>query len=187
MRDLTNEQLSIRDLTRDFVRKEIAPFAAEWDRTSTVPLDTLRKAGALGLFGLGAPAEWGGSGADFVSYILMTEELAYGDLAIALHLLTPRLFTIPLLAVGSEAQKARWLPRFAGPDFAVGTAALVEPRWDFDAASLATRASRRSILPELGMMDPTPFGSRRNPFRKAIRSSSRRRSASSVRIAVSLE
>ena len=79
MRDVTNEQAAIRDRTRDFVRKEIAPFAAEWDRTGTVPLDTVRKAGALGLFGVGVPVEWGGSGADFVAYILMTEELAYGD------------------------------------------------------------------------------------------------------------
>jgi alkylation response protein AidB-like acyl-CoA dehydrogenase len=67
MSELTNEQTAIRDMTRDFVRKEVAPFAAKWDRTSTVPLDTVRKAGALGLFGVGVPAVWGGSGADFVS------------------------------------------------------------------------------------------------------------------------
>src|SRR5213596_1588850 len=79
VRRFSDEQRGIRDATRDFVRKEIAPFAAEWDRTATVPLDTVRRAGALGLFGVCVPAEWGGGGADFTSYVLATEELAYGD------------------------------------------------------------------------------------------------------------
>src|SRR5205823_3395982 len=65
------------------------------------------------------------------------------DLALALHLLVPRLLTIPLLVAGTEEQRKRWLPRFAGPEFTVGTAAFVEPRWDFDATSLATRAERQ--------------------------------------------
>ena len=76
---LSEEQAAIRDMTRDFVRREIAPFAAEWDRTETVPLDTVYRIGALGLFGVTMPAEWGGSGADFLSYVLAVEELAYGD------------------------------------------------------------------------------------------------------------
>jgi alkylation response protein AidB-like acyl-CoA dehydrogenase len=66
-------------MTREFVRKEITPFAAEWDRTETVPIDTVRRAGELGLFGVWIPAEWGGAGADFTAYVLATEELAYGD------------------------------------------------------------------------------------------------------------
>src|SRR5262249_60580737 len=78
MRRLTDEQRAIRDTTRDFVRKEIAPYAADWDRSATVPLDTVRRAGGLGLFGVCVPSEWGGVGADFISYILATEELAYG-------------------------------------------------------------------------------------------------------------
>jgi len=60
MRRLSDEQRAIRDATRDFVRKEIAPFAAEWDRTATVPLDTVRKAGALGLFGVSQGAAFVG-------------------------------------------------------------------------------------------------------------------------------
>src|SRR5215813_3692139 len=79
MRRLTDEQRAIRETTRDFVGKEITPHAAEWDRSATVPLETLRRAGALGLFGVCVPPEWGGVGADFTSYILATEELAYGD------------------------------------------------------------------------------------------------------------
>jgi butyryl-CoA dehydrogenase len=79
MSELTDEQITIRDLTRDFVRKEITPFAAEWDRAETVPIETLRRIGALGLFGIWIPTEWGGAGADFTSYVLATEELAYGE------------------------------------------------------------------------------------------------------------
>src|SRR5256885_13451137 len=79
VRRFSDEQRSIRDATRDFVRKEIAPFAAEWDRTATVPLETVRRAGALGLFGVCVPAEWGGGGAGFTSYGLGTRGLADGD------------------------------------------------------------------------------------------------------------
>src|SRR5439155_554460 len=74
---------------------------------------------------------------------VLLEELAYGDLALALHLLAPRLFTIPLVVAGTEEQRARWLPRFTGLEFSVATAAFIEPRWDFDPTALATRATRR--------------------------------------------
>src|SRR2546430_17292249 len=79
VRRFSDEQCWIRAATRDFVRKEIAPFAAGWDRTATVPLETVRRAGALGLFGVCVPAEWGGGGAGFTSDVLATEELADGD------------------------------------------------------------------------------------------------------------
>src|SRR3972149_11228658 len=67
----TKEQIAIREMTREFVQKEVAPFAADWDRTATVPLDTVRRIGALGLFGGCIPTEWGGGGADFTSYVLV--------------------------------------------------------------------------------------------------------------------
>jgi alkylation response protein AidB-like acyl-CoA dehydrogenase len=66
--------------------------------------------------------------------------MAYGDLAIAMHLLTPRLFTGPLIVAGTEEQKQAWLPRFAGDTPVVGTAAFVEPSWDFDPSAFATTA-----------------------------------------------
>ncbi|MGE5150574.1 MAG: acyl-CoA dehydrogenase family protein, partial [Rhodospirillaceae bacterium] len=75
----TAEQTAIRDMTRDVVRREVIPYAAQWDRDETVPLQSLLRLGELGLFGVCAPTEWGGAGADFLAYMLMTEELAYGD------------------------------------------------------------------------------------------------------------
>src|SRR5437762_12461426 len=89
VRRFSDEQCGIRDATRDFVRKEIAPFAAEWDRTATVPLETVRRAGALGLFGACVPAEWGGGGADFISYVLGTDELAHGDAGVCSMISAP--------------------------------------------------------------------------------------------------
>src|SRR5688572_17180994 len=79
MTELTEDQIAIRDMTRNFVRKDVMPFAAEWDRTETMAPSAIRTAGELGLFGICVPTEWGGAGADFVSYVLATEELAYGD------------------------------------------------------------------------------------------------------------
>jgi alkylation response protein AidB-like acyl-CoA dehydrogenase len=79
MSRLSERQIAIRDMTREFIRKEVTPFAAQWDRDAAVPMDTLRKIGALGLFGVCIPEQWGGAGADFTSYVLATEEIAYGD------------------------------------------------------------------------------------------------------------
>src|SRR5262249_12790459 len=109
MRRLTDEQRAIRDTTRDFVRKEIAPYAADWDRSAAVPLDTVRRAGGLGLFGVGVPSEWGGGGADFISYILATEELAYGDAGVCNMLSATNAFGWKLRDHGTPEQKARYL------------------------------------------------------------------------------
>ena len=142
MSELTNEQTAIRDMTREFVRKEIRPFAAEWDRTATVPLDTVRKAGALGLFGVGVPADWGGSGADFVSYILMTEELAYGDAGVCNMISATNAFAWKVRDHGTPAQKERFLRPVAAGD-ALACLMYTEPQAGSDAANQQTRAVRR--------------------------------------------
>jgi butyryl-CoA dehydrogenase len=141
MSELTSEQTAIRDMTREFVRNEVAPFAAEWDRTATVPLATLRKAGALGLFGVGVPAEWGGSGADFVSYILMTEELAYGDAGVCNMISATNAFAWKVRDHGTAAQKTRFLRPVAAGD-ALACLMYTEPQAGSDAANQQTRAVR---------------------------------------------
>ena len=75
----TDLQLRIRDAARAFAQKEIVPHAAEWDRTCTVPVHVLRAMGPLGLMGMCVAPEWGGTGADMVSYALAVEEIAAGD------------------------------------------------------------------------------------------------------------
>jgi butyryl-CoA dehydrogenase len=141
MGDPTSEQTAIRDLTREFVRKEIAPFAAAWDRTGTVPLDTVRKAGALGLFGVCVPPEWGGSGADFLSYILMTEELAYGDAGVCNMISATNAFAWKLRDFGTPAQKERFL-RPVASGAAIACLMFTEPQAGSDAANQQTQAVR---------------------------------------------
>lgn len=138
---LTERQIAIRDLTRDFVRREITPFAAEWDRTETVPIETVRKIGALGLFGVCVPPEWGGSGADFTSYLLATEELAYGDAGVCNMVSAANSFCWKLRDHGTASQKERFL-RPVASGLQIGCMALTEPHAGSDAAAIRTRATR---------------------------------------------
>jgi len=142
MTKLSSEQLAIRDTTREFVRKEIIPFAAEWDRTETVPLETVRSLGKLGLYGVNVPAEWGGIGADFTSYVLATEELAYGDAGICNTISATNSFCFKVRDHGTPSQKERYLrPVASGEHFACML--LTEPQAGSDAAAVQTRAVRR--------------------------------------------
>lgn len=142
MRQLTEEQVATRDMVRNFVRKEIIPFAAEWDRTETVPLDTVYKLGALGLFGVCIPVEWGGSGAHFTTYVLVTEELAYGDAGVCNMVVPTNSFGIRVQDFGTPSQKDRFLrPVASGKEIACML--LTEPQAGSDAANLLTRAVRR--------------------------------------------
>ena len=141
----TDEQELIRKTMTDFAREVLRPHAREADEANRVPDDVVARGWELGLVQTMIPEAQGGYGdaRSAVTGAVLLEELAYGDLALALHLLAPRLFTIPLVVAGTEEQRARWLPRFTGPEFSVATAAFIEPRWDFDPTALATRATRR--------------------------------------------
>ena len=139
---LNDRQIAIRDMARDFARREITPFAADWDRREYVPLETLARMGALGLMGVCVPAEWGGSGADFVSYVLAMEEIAYGDAGIANMMAATNFpYNAAVLAHGTEAQKEKFLrPTASGQ--ALAAFLLSEPQVGSDAANLETRAVR---------------------------------------------
>ncbi len=73
---LTDEQRMLRDTAREFAQKELAPHAAEWDRTSQFPAEALAELGRLGFMGMLVPPEYGGAGADHVGYALALEEIA---------------------------------------------------------------------------------------------------------------
>jgi butyryl-CoA dehydrogenase len=139
---LTEDQIAIRDMTRAFVRKEVAPFASEWDRTETISAESIRKAGALGLFGVSMPAEWGGTGADFISYVLATEELAAGDAGFCNMVSATNSYGFKVRDYGTDDQKARFLrPVASGAHIACML--LTEPHAGSDAASIKTRAVRK--------------------------------------------
>ena len=141
----TDEQQLIRDTMAGFAREVLRPQAREADENSEMPESIVERAWELGLVQNSIPEAYGGygNGRSAVRSVLKLEELAYGDLALALHVLAPRLLTVPLIVAGTDAQRERWLPRFTRDRFAVGTAAFAEPRWDFDPTALATRAERQ--------------------------------------------
>jgi len=138
--DLTLEQREIQTLARDFVRQEIEPYASEWDREHRFPSEVFSQLAGLGLMGVCVPEEYGGAGADFLSYILVIEELSRGDagvgVTVAVH---TSAVTLPLLRFGTDEQRARFVPPLARGEH-LGAFCLTEPEAGSDAAALRTRA-----------------------------------------------
>ncbi len=142
--ELDEEQQLIRDTVVSFARDEIRPHAREADETGHIPSELIQKGWELGLVQSIIPEEFGGFGNDHsaISGAVVAEELAYGDLSIATHLLAPRLVTVPVLEFGSDALKRSVLPRFCGQHFEPASAAVMEPRMDFDALTPTTTLQR---------------------------------------------
>ncbi|MFE7576563.1 acyl-CoA dehydrogenase family protein [Streptomyces sp. NPDC057521] len=140
--ELSEEQEAVRQLAKDFVAREVAPHAAEWDRSENVDKSIVKKLGALGFLGLTVPEEYGGSGGDHLAYCLVTEELGRGDSSVrGIVSVSLGLVAKTVAAWGDEEQKRAWLPRLTSGD-AVGCFGLTEPGTGSDAGSLATRAVR---------------------------------------------
>lgn len=140
----SEEQELVRQTLAGFARDVIRPHARESDEKEQVPAPLVQKAAELGLIHDTIPEDLGGYGTprSAIGGTFMLEELAFGSLGIGLHLVTPRLFTIPLLVAGTDAQRKAWLPKVASGAFPVGTAAFTEPRWGFDPTALATTAAK---------------------------------------------
>jgi hypothetical protein len=139
---LTEEQRMIRDMARDFARERLAPNAAEWDREGIFPSDELKEMGALGLFGMTIPEEWGGAGTDYVSFALAIEEIAAGDGACSTILsVNNSVVCGPLLKFGSEHLKETYLKPLAAGAM-LGCFCLTEPQAGSDASALKMRAVR---------------------------------------------
>jgi acyl-CoA dehydrogenase len=142
----TEEQELLRDTLASFAREILRPNARDADEKDAVPGDVVQKGWQLGLVQTSIPEEHGGfgSGRSAVRSVIKLEELAYGDMAMTMHLVAPRLLTVPLMVAGTPEQQAAWLPRFCGEAFTAATAALAEPVWNFDARQPATRAERKN-------------------------------------------
>jgi alkylation response protein AidB-like acyl-CoA dehydrogenase len=140
--ELTDDQRMIRDMVRDFAQKEIAPIAAEMDKTEEFPWPVVRKMGELGLLGLPIPEKYGGAGADTVSYAIAVEEVsrASGSLGITLAAHTS-LGTYPIYLFGTEEQKHAYLPPLASGQ-GLGAFGLTEPGAGSDAGATRTTAVR---------------------------------------------
>jgi len=138
----TEDQQLIRDTVAEFAREQIRPLAREADEKGVVPIGVIQQGWELGLVQSAIPEAYGGAGDTHsaITGALVAEELAWGDLSIALHLLAPRLVVYPVLEMGTPEQKERILTAYAGAQFNAGSAAVVEPRFGFDLAELATTA-----------------------------------------------
>jgi len=138
--ELSADQREIQALAREFAQAEIEPKAAEWDRAHGFPRELFGKLAELGFMGVCIPEDLGGAGADFLSYILVLEELSRADagvgVTVAVH---TSAVTLPILGFGSEEQRSRFVPPLAGGE-AIGAFALTEPEAGSDAGSLRTAA-----------------------------------------------
>jgi alkylation response protein AidB-like acyl-CoA dehydrogenase len=138
--ELTQDQREIQALTREFARAEIEPHAAEWDREHSFPRGLFTKLAELGLMGVCVPEEYGGAGADFLSYILVLEELSRADagvgVTVAVHTSAA---TLPILSFGTDEQRSRFVPPLARGEH-LGAFALTEAEAGSDAGSLRTKA-----------------------------------------------
>ena len=138
---LTEEQRMIRDTARAFARAELAPNAGAWEDSGWIPDEVVAKLGDLGLLGMTVPPESGGTGADYVSYVLAVEEVAAGCAATATLMSVQNGLGCGLVhAWGSDEQKKAWLPELASGR-AIACFCLTEPQAGSEADNLKTRAT----------------------------------------------
>ena len=139
---LTEDERMTRDAVREFVRNEIAPHAARWDRESIFPAEALRGLAALGCYGIAVPERWDGAGLDYQSLALVIEEIAAGDGATSTVVSVNNCPVCSILmAWGNDAQKEQWLRPLASGRM-LGAFCLTEPQVGSDASGLRTTATR---------------------------------------------
>jgi short-chain 2-methylacyl-CoA dehydrogenase len=138
--ELSDEQRLLRDTVRDFARQEVAPVAEELDREKRFPYEIVEKMGGLGLMGIPFPQEYGGGGADTLSYVLAVEELARIDSSVCITMAAhTSLGTMPIYLWGTDEQKAEWLPRLCSGE-RLAAFGLTEPEAGSDAGNVRTTA-----------------------------------------------
>ena len=138
--ELSDEQRLLRDTVRDFARNEVAPVAEELDRTKSFPYELVSQMGELGLMGIPFPEEYGGGGADTLSYALAVEELTRVDSSVAITMAAhTSLGTMPIHLWGTDEQKSEWLPELTSGR-RLAAFGLTEPEAGSDAGATRTTA-----------------------------------------------
>ena len=138
----TEEHEMMRKMVRDFAEKDVAPLAAELDEKGEVPFENIKTMGRLGLLGLTAPEEYGGCGADTISYVIAIEELSKACASTAIVMAVQNsLVNYGLAKFGTEEQKQKYLTRLVTGEW-IGAFALTEPGAGSDAAAQRTTAVR---------------------------------------------
>jgi len=138
----TEEQEMMRKMVRDFAQAEIAPFVPSMDEEDRFPREVIDKLAELGLMGIPIPEEWGGAGADFISYILALEEISKVSATVGVILAVhTSVGTMPILKYGSEEQKKKYVIPMARGEY-LGAFALTEPQAGSDASRIRTSARK---------------------------------------------
>jgi short/branched chain acyl-CoA dehydrogenase len=141
--ELTDEQELLRRTVRDFAESRVAPLAEELDREERFPYELVSELAELGLMGIPIPEEYGGAGADTVSYAIAIEELTRIDSSVAITVAAhTSLGTMPIYLFGDEAQKQEWLPSLASGE-RLAAFGLTEANAGSDAGATRTRAELR--------------------------------------------
>lgn len=136
------EQQMLIDAVGKYAENDLRPAAHDAEENRELPKKLISKGWELGFLQASTPESYGGFGErSAVTGVLALEEMAYGDLAGALAVLTPSLFATPILLGGSEEQKQQYLPKIVGGDWAPYTGALMEMSFDFDPNALKTTAN----------------------------------------------
>jgi len=147
---LNDHQKLTRDTVRRFMENEVRPSVRQRDREGRFAAEEISKLAELGCCGMLTPEEWGGPGLDTISYVLMLEEVARVDAAMATSLgVTNSAVQVPLLMFGSDAQKKKYLRRLASGEI-LGSFCLTEPQAGSDAAGIQARATRSRVEPNPG-------------------------------------
>ena len=139
---LSHGQQEIKDRATEFADRYVAPYAADWDREARFPAPVFEKMAEAGFMGLCVPEEYGGGGMDFLSYVLLIEELSRADAGVGVTLAVhTSAGTLPILMYGDKEQKSRFVPDLARGE-KIGCFALTEPQTGSDTAAIEARAER---------------------------------------------
>ena len=140
--ELSKEQQEIQERAAEFAAREVAPQAPEWDREARFPAEVLKKLSEAGFMGLCIPEEYGGGGRDFLSYVLLIEEISRADAGVGVTLAVhTSAGTLPILTYGTEDQRSRFVPDLARGE-KIGCFALTEPATGSDTAAIEAGAER---------------------------------------------
>lgn len=140
--DLTEEQASVQKMVRDFVAKEITPYAKDWDKEEKFPWDVWKKMGQVGIIGTAIPEEYDGGGMDNITHAIVAEEIGYGCSSLrGTYSVQISLVAKTIMAFGTEEQKQKYLPGMATGEL-IGCYGLTEPDSGSDAASMVSTAEQ---------------------------------------------
>ena len=139
--ELDDEQRAIAELARELAEREIAPHVAAWDRAHAFPRELYRTLGAAGLMGMLVPEAYGGAGCGYVAYAAAIEEIAKADAGTAVTVSVHSMICSAIAALGTDEQRATWLPRLASGEM-LAAFALTEPDAGSDAAAIRGSARR---------------------------------------------